>query len=172
MKETYTYTARSAQDPDQLVTLTLHDHHMSVEVAAPLEHIETALEARAEESDVEAHPVVWLKPLAVSLLERATKPFLIRDVAAKADNGDLQVKAWYRTGGLRLAPVTLVEGRVDNPEAADAFVKEVERRQASRDGRFGFLAFMDYWATWLGVAAVLGALMGIWRRSTAEKDVA
>jgi len=41
MENTYTYTARSIEDPEQVVTFTLQDHRMSVGLGAPLEQIET-----------------------------------------------------------------------------------------------------------------------------------
>lgn len=36
MKDTYTYTARSADDPDEVAPFTLHDHSLSVELGGAL----------------------------------------------------------------------------------------------------------------------------------------
>jgi hypothetical protein len=35
LENTYTYTARSADHPERVVTFTLYDHSMSVELGAP-----------------------------------------------------------------------------------------------------------------------------------------
>jgi hypothetical protein len=80
MEDTYTYTARSIEYPEQAVTFTLHDHHMSVEMAAPVEQVERMLPARdgEEEGEFEDESKVWLKPLAVSLLERGVGPSGLR----------------------------------------------------------------------------------------------
>ncbi len=159
MEDTYTYIARSADDAAQVVTFTLHDHSMSVGLGAPLEQVERALEPEGE-----VRPRLWLKPLAVSLLERGTRPFRVADVDAGAEGDWLSVTAWYRAGGLRLAPVILIRGRVDNPQAALAFVEELNRRKASVTIPFKLLGVLDYWATWLLAGFLMVGLLGIWRR--------
>ncbi|MGA9531965.1 MAG: hypothetical protein WBR18_04545, partial [Anaerolineales bacterium] len=74
------------------------------------------------------------------------------------------VKAWFRVSGLRGAPVTLVNGRVDNPDGALGFVRELQARKTEGALPFGFLELLDYWATWiLGGIAFLGGL-AVWRR--------
>jgi hypothetical protein len=87
MENTYTYIARSVENPEQVVTFTLQDHHMSVGLGTPLEKIETIVqetdagEEATEEANQEAgqgaSAKLWLKPLAVSLLERSVGPFRV-----------------------------------------------------------------------------------------------
>lgn len=187
MAETYTYTARSAENPERVVTFTLRDRRMSVGVGAPLEQVEQAIrlgrgEEEAEEVEEVAEegaepelrvreaerPKLWLRPLAVSLIERGTRPVHVDDVVANLADDWLQVRAWVRTGGLRLIPVTLIDGRVDNPVAAQDFVEEVhERKTVSGLNVFGLL---DYWATWIvaGIAALV--MFQQWRRKGSDKD--
>jgi hypothetical protein len=170
MENTYTYTARSVENPEQVVTLTLQDHHMSVGLGAPLEQIETVLqqadagEETAREAAQGAQDKLWLRPLAISLLERGVGPFRVADVNAAAEEDWLRVNAWYRAGGLALAPVTLVDGRVDNPQAAQAFVEELDRRKSEITGAFGLLNVLDYWFTWILTGVVLFGLFQAWRR--------
>lgn len=165
MEDTYTYTARSIEYPEQAVTFTLHDHHLSVEMAAPVEQLERLLPRDdAEEGELEEEAKIWLKPLAVSLIERGTGPFRVEDVYPQADEDRLRVKAWYRAGGLGLMPVTLLDGRVDNPDAAQAFVEEVSRRKDEVQGTAGFLSILDYWITWLAAGFLFFGLLSIWRR--------
>ena len=166
MENTYTYTARSIEDPEQVVTFTLQDHHMSVGLGAPLQQIETVLQQvdAGEEAGRESQAKLWLKPLAVSLLERGVGPFRVADVNATAEDDWLRVNAWYRAGGLALAPVTLVNGRVDNQQAAQAFVDELEERKSEATGAFGLLQMLDYWFTWILAGTLMLGLFQIWRR--------
>jgi hypothetical protein len=165
LENTYTYTARSADDPEQVVTFTIHDHRLSVGVGVPLEHVERALGSEDEgEAESEHRIQPWLKPMAVSLIERGIRPFNVADVDARAEDEWLHVRAWFRVGGLRLAPITLIAGRVDNPEAARAFVQELNERKAPAAGLARFLGLLDYWVTWFLAGSLLVILLESWRR--------
>mgnify|MGYP001826710833 CR=1 FL=1 len=168
MENTYTYTARSIENPQQVVTFTLQDHHMSVGLGAPLEQIEVVLqeEDAGEDPRQGSQARLWLKPLAVSLLERGVGPFRVADVNAAAEEDWLRVSAWYRAGGLALAPIILVNGRVDNPPAAQAFVEELEERKSQVTGAFGLLNPLDYWFTWILAGALMLGLFQAWRRKS------
>lgn len=164
MKEnTYTYTARSAVNPSEVVTFTLHDHRMSVDLGAPLEHVERALgiEEGETEAEQEARIQPWVKPMAVSVMERAARPFNIADVDVNAQDDRLQVTGWVRTTGLRLAPVVFLMEHVDNPEAAHAFASEVEERKAAARHPGRFRGPLDYWAGWVLVSFVIGVMLWI-----------
>jgi hypothetical protein len=184
MAQTYTYTARSAENPERVVTFTLRDRRMSVGVGAPLEQVEQAIrlgrgEEEVEESAEEAaeaemevreaeQPKLWLRPLAISLIERGTRPVHVDDVAANLADDWLQVKAWVRAGGLRLVPVALIDGRVDNPVAAQDFVEEVRERKTVTG--FNIFGLLDYWATWIVAGVVALVMFQQWRRKGSEKD--
>jgi hypothetical protein len=167
MENTYTYTARSVENPERVVTFTLQDHHMSVGLGAALEQIETALQQvdlGEEEAEGPTQSQLWLRPLAVSLLERGIGPFRIADVHANADEDWLRVRAWYRAGGLALAPITLIDGRVDNPEAAQAFVEELDERKSEVGAAIGLVSMLDYWVTWILAIGLVFGLLQVWRR--------
>jgi hypothetical protein len=184
MAETYTYTARNAENPERVVTFTLRGRRMSVGVGAPLEQVEQAIRLGRFEEEVEEpveegaeaevrvrvaeRPKLWLRPLAVSLVERSTRPIHVDDVVANLADDWLQVRAWVRTGGLRLIPVTLINGPVDNPVAARDFVEEVhERKTVTGLNVFGLL---DYWATWIVAGVVALVMFQQSRRKGSEKD--
>jgi hypothetical protein len=165
MKNTYTYTARNAENPEHVVTFTLIGNRMSVGVGAPLEKIEQTIEAvSGEEAEGEADLKLWIKPMAVSLAERGTEPFRIVDVDADVVDDRLSVRGWIRTGGLRLAPITITEGRVDNPDAARAFADEVAERKADAGGPLMPFALFDYWATWVATGIFFLGLLKFWRQ--------
>jgi hypothetical protein len=164
MENTYTYTARSADNPEEVVTFTLHDHSLSVGVGAPLEHVDRALHAASDETQEDPAEVIkpLLKPVVVSALERTTEPFNLADVNVNAEYGGLRVAAWVRAGGLRLAPVTFSIDRVDNADAAEAFMREVEARKVSALSPGKLPGPLDYWATWLVAGATTMAVLAMW----------
>jgi hypothetical protein len=168
MDKTYTYTARSAINPAKTVTFTLHDHKMSVELGVPLEQIERVLRpAEQEEGDEQQIEFqAWLKPVAMALLQQGMRPFQVADVDAALEDGDLRISAWGRPGGLRLAPFVVAMERVDNLDAAKAFVEELTRRQASAAEPSVFPGPLDYWASWFiaGFSAALLTAGWLWRR--------
>jgi hypothetical protein len=168
MENTYTYTARSAEDPDRIVTFTLHENRMSVGVGAPLEQVEQVIQASREipegEEEAVERPTLWLKPLAISLAERGSRALHVSDVDADIDGDELWVRGWIRMGGLRLFPLTLTAGRVDNPDAARAFVTELEERKEASGAQLGMLGFFDYWATWAALGVFALGFFRFWRR--------
>lgn len=186
MENTYTYTARSIEDPEKVVTFTLHDDRMSVDVGAPVEQIARTLAVVAEEVDEEEketaehaeqhapkkHAKMWLKPLAVSLVERGAGALRITDVDASVHEDHLSVRSWTRLNGLRLAPITLMAGRIDNPVAATAFVDEVNARKKAFARGLPFFNFLNYWVTWVGAALSMVAVFTFWHRYTATSEPA
>lgn len=169
METTYTYIARNVENPGQVVTFTLQNHHLSVGLGAPLEQIESMLERMdiddtEEDTGQSSREILWLKPLAISLFERGVGPFRLEDVSAESKEEWLRVSAWYRAGGLALVPVTLVDGRVDNPEAAQAFVKELDTRKSDATGVISVFKLLDYWLTWILAGIFMLGLFQVWRR--------
>jgi hypothetical protein len=187
MENTFTYTARSTLEPERVVTFTLYDHHMSVELGGLMEHVGRALSGGEEEAE-RAEPqeegqeeqvpeasqrnlaLAMIKPTAVSLLEMGTRPFHVRDVAADAEDGAFQVRTWVRAKGLRAAPVQFTWESVDNPEGAHAFVNELGRRQRATSYPGRFPGPMDYWVSWFLIGVL--ALVLFWPRKRGDKDEA
>ena len=170
MEETYTYTARNPEHPEHTLTFTLRNEHLSVDLSAPVEQVERMLQARRGDEDgsegqagPEDEGGLWLKPLAVSLLERGVGPFRVTDVSAVARQDKLRIRAWYRAGGLGLVPITLIDSRIDNPEAAHAFVHEIARRKDEASAAAGPLALLNYWVTWFAALAALVVVFNFWR---------
>lgn len=161
MENTYTFIARSAQNPLRVATFTLYADRMSIGLGAPLEQVGALISEESEEPSDDSRDVIatespWLRPLIISLIERRSAPFHVRDVEIHRSNGGLSVYAWSRVAGLRLFPVIMTWDEVDNPAAADDFVREIkERKQAASPVR-KFIGFLDYWASWVvGLLAVI-----------------
>ena len=171
MEETYTYTARSAEDPDQVVTLTLHDQGMSVDLGVPLERLERAIESASSEGEgirgLEAGK--WLKPTAMSIVQWGTRPFDVVDVDAESDGEGLRMTAWVRMGGLKLVPVSFAMDRVDNPDAARAFIAELDRRKRTTKASTGLPGPLDYWFSWFAAVAVSAVVAAVWLRQREKR---
>lgn len=156
MENTHTYIVRNAQDTSKVVTFTLHDHHLTVGLGNPLEQVETALQTEIADTGKEGQSgQPWIKPAAVSLLERGLSPLNIDDVEATTEKGGLRFAAWTRVGGLRLAPIIFDIEQVDNPEATDAFVKELQKRKTSVTSTETLPGLLDYWAGWFAASLML-----------------
>ena len=163
LENTYTYTARSAIDPREVVTFTLHNGGMSLDVAGSANQLERTRRSQAESEEAEreetkpdgrARP--WFTPRAALLLERATEPFDLTDVEADAPGNGLRVTAWVRANNLRLSPLLFRMKQVDNPRAAADFVAEIRRRKAQASSGRKLPGLLDYWAGW-----ALGGLMAV-----------
>lgn len=161
MHDTYTYTARNAENADELATFTLYDHSLSIEASEILmEQIDRLVEAGKSETEFEVP--VWLKPVVAWLAQEVLRPFSVADVSARTHDDGFWVTAWVRAAGMRLAPLTLGWEHVDNPDAADAFVRQLNTRQMSAPHPGRFPGPFDYWAAWLIVAVLVVVLPLRW----------
>lgn len=154
---TFTYTARSANNPDKVATFTLQNGTVSVELGtAIIEQMEDAFDAF--QSD-QAHKLAgWLEPAATGALQRMTQPVPLADFEASVEGSGLRALAWIRAGGLRLAPIVGIWQEVDNVPGARAFVEEVEQRKKAAGEIDRMPDPFDYWAGWALVGLVVLAV--------------
>ncbi len=113
MAVTYTYTARSADDPSQIVTFTLDGRSLSLASPTPRLLYSAAIDTQE------------IKPAAAPTASSAD----VIDVSASVAGADLRVSAWGRWHDQRWRLSALMLEHVDNPEAARAFVAELNRRK-------------------------------------------
>lgn len=157
MEDTYTYIARSADSPLKVATFTLNGDSLAIGMGPPTEQLASVIDEDSQERP-------WVKPLAMTAISDGAERIALADVRAVRMQDDLDVQIWVRAGGLRLAPVRLHWDAVDNPAAADDFVRELkERKQAARDPS-RFPGFLDYWVSWI-VGGLTALALGIrWLR--------
>ncbi|NLG51284.1 MAG: hypothetical protein GX552_14345 [Chloroflexi bacterium] len=173
MQDTYSYIARSAEDPSKVAIFTLYDHSMTIEPGTTVEAVEKEAAERAEAvtgKEVEAAPrprtrrLPWYMPVLSLLLGDGARVFRVADTRARAQNGGLAVTAWLRAGGLRLLPVTFYWEHVDNRDMAQSFVDELQRRKMTTPRQGVARGPLDVWATWLAVGLALGVGLYTWLR--------
>ncbi|MDX1686462.1 MAG: hypothetical protein R3248_00630 [Candidatus Promineifilaceae bacterium] len=159
MQDTYTYTARSAADPDRIVTFTLANGHMMLNLTGVMEQLSEVVSADEKAATVKEQVKKQVKPSVMKGIEQLSGPVHVRDVAADLKNERLVVRAWQRAGGLRLAPMVIGIDRVDNVEAAEAFVEELDARRNSVQSAGKFAGPLDYWFGWAALFLALIVLL-------------
>ena len=109
-------------------------------------------ESEAEQSEDDVNLVDWTKAAAVGAAQKVLHTMPIYDFDAELDEQTLHTTAWIRTGGLRAVPMSVTWDEVDNPEAAHAFVKEVNKRKKLAPQANKMPAALDYWASWIAMS--------------------
>jgi hypothetical protein len=146
---TFTFTARSATDPEKMATFTLHNGSVSIELGNML--VQQVGEAYDNFRDEETGQkfATWIKPATTGTLQKLVEPIPLRDFDAEISDEALQTTAWIRTGGLRLAPVMMTWEEVDNRMGAQAFVDELQDRKELSEKAGSWPDPLDYWASWI-----------------------
>lgn len=151
MTKTYTFTARDGLNPERTLTLTLYPEFVRINLTGLWDQLGMIADAEDKPEEVKAQIQSQAQPATLKLLETISGPVHIKDFNASLDGEQFMIKVWQRTRGLRLIPIQLEIDPVDNTDAAEAFIEELETRQieASRAARFPGL--LDYWITWVSV---------------------
>ncbi len=157
--QTFTYTARSVDNPDRVITFTLYDSHVRVSPTGLLEQTGTLSQSEDKSAEIKEQIKTQAKPLFKKITEEISEPVHINDVNASLSDEHLKVTMWQRLAGLRLAPIMFNMGKIDNEAAAEAFVQELEKRQVKEDHPGKFFGPLDYWIGWLGITLTIGFLI-------------
>jgi len=158
-QNTYTYTARNAEDPDKVVTFTLFDDRMRINLTGLMDQAQEVVSSNGKSDELKHKAKLQAKPVLLKIKERISGPVHISDVNANLEEEQLQVKLWPRVAGLRLAPVNIDMGQVDNEDAAEAFVNELDERKEIEKDKRKFLGPLDYWIGWAGLLFLVGILI-------------
>ena len=164
---TYTYTARNAEDPDKVVTFTLDDERMRVNLTDLVDETHRVIRSESKSKELIRQAKPKVKPVLMKLKERISGPVHISDVDARLNEDKFLVRIWPRVAGLRLAPVGINMGQVDNEYAAEAFVDELESRKESEPAAKKFFGPFDYWFGWAGLMVLAGLFLRRYRQSEA-----
>lgn len=170
-QNTFTFTARNIENPDRLATFTLQNGNVAVQLGEALvEQLESALDSLDEEENSTLR--TWLKPAVTGTAQAVIKPIPVEDFNANVtSDGNFKTTAWVRAGGLRLAPFRINWEQVDNPQAAAAFVQELERRREVTTTDSSLPNLFDYWATWMLIGAIaISVPFILWRYLSSRND--
>ena len=151
MADTYTFTARNANDPEKVVTFTLYGDQLRVNFTGLVEKIGKISQADEKSKEAGRQIASEVQPAAMKMAQQVSGPLHVGDVKAELDGDDFTLSAWQRLGGLRLAPLWVNIGNVDNVDAAEAFVAELNNRKEIAEHPSRFFGPLDFWAGWAGL---------------------
>ncbi|MBN2385407.1 MAG: hypothetical protein JXB85_00175 [Anaerolineales bacterium] len=153
-------------NPDKVVPFTLVGETLCVNLTGMLEALETIATSESGSVVLRHHLAGQVRPLSLALVRILSRPVHVGDVRADLDGERLEILAWPRAGGLRLAPIRIRFARVDNPEAAAAFVAELDARKSTAAHPGRLIGPLDYWLGWtgliLGLAVVFRWVLRKW----------
>ena len=168
MPFTYTYTARSKENPDRVMTFTIFDDYLKVNLTGLVDQVSEVIDDEDRQAAAKEFFTTQSGTALYKVMERLSGPVHINDVTPSFEDGAFKLIFWRRVAGLRFAPIVVLMGSVDNPEAAGQFIDTLMERQDQTDTPGIFAGPLDYWATW--IAMVIGVLVLIkWPRKKKEK---
>jgi hypothetical protein len=132
-----------------------------------LESLEQVAAAESRGDEAKKQLKTQFKPTTLKVVENLSGPVHLGDVNVELDDdGQFTLNSWKRVGGLRLAPLNISIGPVDNPKAAEAFIAEFEQRRAASSHPSKFFGPLDYWFGWVGLVLVAMILIRWPRRES------
>lgn len=165
--KTYTYTARNVDNPDKVVTFTLDDERLRVNLTDLLDRVPTVAGSGSKPKELMHQVKTKTKPVVLKFREKMFGSVHISDVNVRLKDDKFLVRMWPRVAGLRLAPVGINMGEVDNEDAAEAFVEELEYRKETETAAKKFVGPLDYWFGWAGLMLLTGLFIRRFRQNAA-----
>jgi hypothetical protein len=167
MPFTYTYTARNQENPDRVMTFTIIDNHIKVNLTGFVDQLSEVLEEKERKEAIKDIISTQSGTALYKAVERLSGLVHINDVTPSYEDGQFKLTFWKRVAGLRFAPIILSMGSVDNPESASQFISTLVERQDQAESPGFFAGPLDYWASW--IALLIGVVTLIkWPRK--KKD--
>jgi hypothetical protein len=112
MAKTYSLTTRNAKQPKKVSTFTLEDEYLKVNLTGALRNLRIIAIAEDHNVAEKKNLKQQLKPATMKMLESQTGPIHVGDIIFQLNGskgGKLKITAWRRLGGLRLAPLNILQ---------------------------------------------------------------
>jgi len=163
MPFTYTYTARNRDNPDRVMTFTIFEDYLKVNLTGLIDQVSEVVGKEDTGSAAKDFLSTQSGSALYKAVERLSGPVHVNDVHPYFEDGQFKLIFWKRVAGLRFAPITLSMGNVDNPDAAGQFIETLMDRQDQAETPGAFAGPLDYWGTWIGL--LIGVILLIkWPR--------
>ncbi len=166
MPFTYTYTARNKENPNRIMTFTIFEDYLKVNLTGLVDQVSEVVEEKDRQDAVKEFLTTQSGSALYKAVERLSGPVHVNDVSPSYAEGLFKLTFWKRVAGLRFAPLVLAMGDVDNPEAAEKFINTLKERQDLADTPGIFSGPLDYWATWMAMAIGIIVLIKWPRKKT------
>ncbi|MDY6846201.1 MAG: hypothetical protein SVP52_03590 [Chloroflexota bacterium] len=151
MTYTYTFTARNEKNPEKVITFTIIDDYLKVNLTGLIDQVSDLVEEDTREEAIKTLFSTQSGSALYKAIERLSGPVHINDVSYNLEGKQFKLTLWKRLAGLRVAPITIAMGDVDNPEGAAQFIDTLMARQELAEGHSVFAGPLDYWITWIGM---------------------
>jgi hypothetical protein len=151
MTFTYTYTARSKDNLEHVATFTIMDDVLKVNLTGLFDQVSDVVEAEDQEQAAKHLLKSQSDSAMYKFVERLSGPVHVKDVSPSFDNEEFSLTFWKRIAGLRVAPLIVMMGEVDNPEAARQFIETLREQQEIAEAPNVFSGPLDYWVTWIAL---------------------
>jgi hypothetical protein len=168
MTYTYTYTARSKDNLEHVATFTIVDDVLKVNLTGLFDQVSKVIDAEDQQQAVKHLLKSQSRSAIYKLVERLSGPVHVNDVSPSFDNEEFSLTFWKRIAGLRFAPLTVLMGEVDNPDAATQFIETIKGRQELAKAPNVFSGPLDYWATWIALFIGITILLRWPRKKKSE----
>lgn len=149
MPFTYTYTARDKDNPNHVLTFTIFENYLKVNLTGLVDQVSEAVGEEDRGTAVKDFLSTQTGSALYKAVEQLSGPVHVNDVSPYLEDEQFTLTFWKRLAGLRFAPLTISMGDVDNPEAAAQFIDTLLERQKKAETPGFFAGPLDYWATWL-----------------------
>jgi len=169
MSKTITFTARSQKEKRDVVTFTLLDDTLRINLTGLLQPVEDLSDAEAVKAEAKQALKKQIKPGLMKLSENLSGPIHVSDVRMTLNERAVSLTVWKRLAGLRMAPIRFRIEQVDNPDAAAAFLSELETRKNAVAHAGKFFGPLDYWAGWMCLFGIFILLLR-WPRKKASNN--
>ena len=97
---TYTYTARNVHNPNKVVTFTLINEHMRVNLAGLFDQVKEIGDAEEKSNIIKQQLSTQAKPAAVQLIENVSGPVHVSDINFHLAGDELSLTIWQRVASL------------------------------------------------------------------------
>lgn len=163
MPFTYTYTARNKHNPNRVITFTIYKDQVKVNLTGLDDQVSKIIKSNDQKSAVKELITTQAGTTIYKAIEQISGSVHINDVNSDLKGDQFTLTFWRRLAGLRLAPLVLSIGEVDNLQGAQQFIDTLRERQALTETPSVFSGPLDYWATW--IAMLIGLIVLIkWPR--------
>ena len=151
MTYTYTYTARDKHNPEHAATFTIVDDHLRVNLADLDDQLSGLIKQPNHMSAIVKFLVKQSTLAIYKMTEWMSGPVHIHDVSPSLQNAQFSLVIWKRVVGLKLAPMMILFQEVDNPEAAQLFIRNLTKKRSDSLKPSSFPGIFDYWISWIAV---------------------
>lgn len=91
MKDTYTFTARNAENPEKVVTFTLYGDHLQVNFTGLMEKTGKVFQSDEKPKEAGRQIAAEAQPAALKMAQKVSGPIHINDLSVNLDGDEFKL---------------------------------------------------------------------------------